>query len=99
MSYIDKVLNSGQNNISITEFLLSEGFQYGSGASGEGKMFYVASGHYTVWIALCEDHLSLYAEYNCGGCVGEEAFKFEENDLESFKEAYVKAVEWTKGYM
>ena len=99
MSYIDKVLNGGQNNTEIVDFLISEGFQYGTGASGEGKMCYVASGSYTVWFALCEDYLSLYAEYDCGGYVGEQNFHFEKNDFESFQEAYVNAVEWANNYM
>ena len=99
MSYINKVLNSGQSNTNITDFLLSEGFKYGTGAMGGGKMYYVASGGYTVWFALCDDYLSLYAEYNCGGCIGKKKFRFKSNDFENFHKAYLEAVDWVKRYI
>lgn len=100
VSYIKKVLNGGQNNTEIIDFLLEEGFKYGSGAKGEGNMYYVANGGlYSVWFALCKDHISLYAEYNCGGCVGERKFTFEEDNIESFIKTYHESVDWAKEYM
>ena len=99
MSYIEKVLKGGQSNTQIVSFLLSEGFNFGTGAQGEGKMYYVANGNYTVWFALCEDHLSLYAEYDCGGEVGTNQYHFEEDNFDSFMDAYKEAVDWAKEYM
>lgn len=101
MSYIDKALYGGQENALIIDFLKKEGFKYGTGASGEGSMYYVASngGLYDVWIALCKDHLSLYAEYNCGGCVGETSHYFKPNDMVSFQRAYKLSVDWAKMYI
>jgi hypothetical protein len=100
MSYIDKVLKGGQSNIDIVDFLLKEGFKYGTGALGEGKMYYVASSDlYAVWFALCDDYISLYAEYDCGGEVGSDQFYFKEDDFESFLTSYYESVEWAKDYL
>jgi hypothetical protein len=100
VSYIEKVLNGGQSNTTIVDFLLKEGFKYGTGAMGEGSMYYVASSSlYSVWFALCEDHISLHAEYDCGGEVGSDQCHFKEDDFESFMEAYEEAVDWAKGYI
>ena len=99
MSYIKRMLETKQNNADIVDFLISEGFESGSGAMGEGTMYYVASGDYTVWFALCEDYISLYAEYDCGGHVGDMKYYFKEDNLDSFKEAYAYAVDWAKSYM
>jgi hypothetical protein len=99
MSYIERVLNGGQNNTDIIDFLEKEGFKYGTGALGEGNMYYVASGNYTVWFALCDNYISLYAEYDCGGEVGRDQFDFKEDDYNSFLAAYYNAVDWAKGFM
>ena len=99
MSYIEKELKGRPINTPIVNFLLEEGFSFGSGAKGEGEMYYVASGEYTVWFALCKDHLSLYAEYDCGGEVGSDICYFEEDNFNSFMEAYEEAVDWAKEYM
>lgn len=99
MSYISEELRGTPANSEINSFLEDEGFEYGTGAKGEGTMFYVAQGSNTVWFALCTDHLSLYAEYDCGGCISETSYHFEENDYDSFKEAYKNAVSWAKRYM
>lgn len=99
MSYIKKVLEGGQSNTEITDFLTKEGFKNGTGASGEGSMYYVASGNNVVWFALCRDYISLYAEYDCGGCIGEADYLFTEDDFDSFMEAYKNAVNWAKGFM
>jgi hypothetical protein len=82
MSYIEKTLKGGQSNTEIVDFLLKEGFKYGTGALGEGKMYYVVCGElHTVWFALCDDYISLYAEYDCGGEVGSDQFYFNENEF------------------
>ncbi|MGK4040895.1 hypothetical protein AB0Y20_01240 [Heyndrickxia oleronia] len=99
MSYIKQQLGEKHMNSSIEDFLLKEGFKYGTGAKGEGTMYYVVSGNYTVWFALCKDYLSLYAEYNCGGCVGENICYFLEDDFNSFLRAYKNSVEWAKEYL
>ena len=100
MSYIDKVLKGIQSNTAIVDFLIKEGFEYGTGAMGEGSMYYVASSSlYSVWFALCKDHISLYAEYDCGGEVGRDQCYFIVDDFESFILAYEEAVDWAKEYM
>ena len=99
MSYIERVLKGGQSNTRITEYLEEEGFKYGTGALGEGTMYYVASGSYTVWFALCEDYISLYAEYDCGGEVGSCKYEFDPDNFDDFRVAYHQAVDWAKGYM
>lgn len=53
MSYIKHMLEHGQQNSEITDFLKKEGFNEGTGALGEGNMYYVARGSDTVWFALC----------------------------------------------
>jgi len=94
MSYINERLS---RNSEIEHFLLSEGFEYGTGALGEGKMYYVVGNDsYNVWFALCKDQISLYAEYGCGGEVGREEIKFKENDFDSFLEAYSNSIDWAE---
>lgn len=99
MSYIQSELENGYEKNEITEFLEKEGFKEGTGASGQASLYYVASGNYTVWFDFCEDHLSLYAEYDCGGEVGGCKMKFDQNDFEDFMETYKRAVAWAKEYM
>lgn len=100
MSYIQKILEGKQSDIEITDFLLNEGFKYGTGAQGEGIMYYVASSDlYSVWFALCEDYISLYVEYNVGGHICSNICYFRKNDFNSFIAAYKNAVNWAKDFM
>ena len=100
LSFIQRELKQENGNTSIKKFLLEEGFEFGSGAQGEGTMYYVAIGSlYSVWFALCEDHFSLYAEYECGGRVGGAKIQFEENNFSSFLKAYRSSIEWAKEYI
>ncbi|MED3440218.1 hypothetical protein P4393_12205 [Bacillus subtilis] len=96
MGYIKRALEGGHENNKIFEFLKKEGFKEGKGVAAEGTMHYVVSDAYTVWFDLCEDRLSLYSEYNCGGCIAEADFHFDKDDFESFIEAYKESVEWAK---
>lgn len=104
MSYIEEQLNGKEEPVigaGITDFLLKEGFKVGSGAQGEGHMYYVASkgGLYDAWLAVDTDYISVYVEYNCGGHINDMKFDFYANNLESFKEAYVEAVDFAKSYV
>mgnify|MGYP001062203725 CR=1 FL=1 len=104
MSYIEARLNGKEEpviGVGITDFLLAEGFKVGSGAQGEGHMCYVAStgGLYDAWLAVGEDFISVYVEYNCGGHIDDEKFGYRSFNLESFKNAYVAAVEFANDYV
>lgn len=104
MSYIEEQINGKKQptiNTDIESFLLEEGFKYGSGAKGEGHMFCVAStgGLYDAWIAVGKDFVNVYVEYNFGGHINDMKFDFYEGDLESFKEAYVEAVDFAVSYV
>ncbi|ASR79628.1 hypothetical protein KAMFAM_224 [Bacillus phage Kamfam] len=104
MSYIEEQLKGKEEpviGVGITDFLLEEGFKVGSGAQGEGHMYYVASngGLYDAWLAVGEDFISVYVEYNCGGHIDDANFDYWSGDLESFKNAYVEAVDFAKDYV
>ncbi|QVW28958.1 hypothetical protein [Bacillus phage SWEP1] len=104
MSYIEEQLKGKQEPVidsDIVDFLEYEGFKEGTGAQGEGHMFYVAStgGLYDAWLAVGTDFINVYVEYNFGGHINDMKFDFYENDLESFKEAYVDAVEFAANYV
>lgn len=96
MSYIEDSL-FGASNSEIKNFLVSEGFKEGRNPIGYGDcMLYVASGNYVVWFSVHEDVIRLYAEYDCGGEVGSTDYEFDNEDMDSFMEAYKDAVDWTK---
>ncbi|MCY7947959.1 hypothetical protein P8891_05650 [Bacillus atrophaeus] len=99
MSYIKRILEGGHENNEIFEFLKKEGFEEGEGFKCESTMHYMVSGVYTVRFSLCEDHLSLYVEYNCGGHINDWDFHFDKDNFESFKEAYEESVDWAKSYI
>ncbi|UNA01606.1 hypothetical protein MG295_00189 [Bacillus phage vB_BcgM] len=104
MSYIEEQLNGKKEPVidsDIVDFLKEEGFKEGSGALGEGHMFYVAStgGLYDAWIAVDTDYINVYVEYNCGGHINDMKFEFCEDDIESFQEAYKEAVDFAVSYV
>lgn len=97
MSYIQRVLGTGIENLDIYTFLINEGFKPDTNPFGLGKcMLYVASGKYTVWFCVHDDFIYLEAEYNCGGSVADTRYDFDPDDMESFMKAYYEAVQWTK---
>jgi hypothetical protein len=99
VSYIEDVLHGKQNNSEIIAFLKEEGFKSDTGPLGQKGMVYVTSGDYTVWFTVREEVIDLYIEYNCGGAVSEPEFHFEQDDFDSFKEAYKNAVDCAKRYI
>lgn len=99
MSYIEDTL-FGTSNSKITDYLQKEGFKKGRNPVGYGDcLYYVAHGDYTVWFSVHDNFIHLYAEYSCGGEVGQIMYQFNKNDMDSFMEAYCYAIDWVKGYI
>jgi hypothetical protein len=101
VSYIESELFGKVKNHQIIEFLKKEGFKEGTGPHGSGTMFYVASGSraYAVWFTLIGNSIDLYAEYDCGGHVGDTTYHFDEDDFQDFMRAYKDSVAWAKSYI
>ncbi|MEX3713514.1 hypothetical protein ABFV99_14015 [Cytobacillus horneckiae] len=99
MSYINDALFGKQSNEEITSFLKEEGFRARSGPQGEKGMVYVAYGNYAVWFTITDNNIRLYVEYDCGGHVSDMDYDFEEDNFDSFMDAYKSAIEWSKYYI
>lgn len=99
MGYINNILHGGQHNPTIIDFLKREGFKKGIGPLGTEGMVYVVSNHFTVWLTVTSNTIENYAEHNCGGKIARADFHFEQDDMDSFIEAYINSVNWANEMM
>lgn len=89
----------------IVELLKSQGFEKRTGAMGEKgytRTYSVDDGYYTVWVTVNvkTGKVSIYKEYECGGCVGESEEQLSEeclNDVDLFIDELDEILEYWIG--